>query len=177
MSIPKSGCRPRLPSLPLRKQVDQKIRIRNHRRERGERRPLPFRTACISFGSAAGKDFPSINRSKSPKVLAFSGTSRRMTSEKLSAPSFNFFKRSCASVEIVIVMLGTAHTCIIHESFASLTAGSELLRGVFDFIAGFFGGVADGFGALLGFIGCFFGGFVDFGAGFFEGAFFPAADA
>jgi hypothetical protein len=67
-----------------------------------------------------------------------------------------------------------SHTPNRSEGPGSEATRAESLRCVFDFIAGFFGSVANCFGAVFCFIHCLFGSFVDFCTGFFHRAFFAA---
>ena len=82
-------------------QVTEESRIANQ--FRGDRRPLPARTAARSSGSAFGTCILSSPSRTSPAVSQGSGNSRKMTSEKLSPGALSFLSLLCASVLIVKV--------------------------------------------------------------------------
>src|SRR5438128_1801045 len=93
--------------LALMMQVAEKCRIADHLRVgRCERRPRPASIAARSFGSALGTDMLARRSSSSPAVRQGLGSSRKITSEKLSPGSLSFLSRAWASVLSVIIIEG-----------------------------------------------------------------------
>jgi len=79
------------PIKPFSQNITQKGGVADHFRE--ERRPRPFNTAAINLGSGFGTCICRSPSSTSPQVSHGSGSSRRMTSEKLSPGAFSFCSR------------------------------------------------------------------------------------